>query len=40
MKNKKDRYTEVKEFIESKGNKLISKEYKNNKKIIDITNNL
>lgn len=31
MKNKKDRYTEVKEFIESKGNKLISKEYKNNK---------
>lgn len=31
MKNKKDRYIEVKEFIESKGNKLISKEYKNNK---------
>lgn len=31
MKNKKDRYMEVKEFIESKGNKLISEEYKDNK---------
>lgn len=29
--NKQDRYIEVKNFIESKGNKLISTEYKNNK---------
>lgn len=36
MENKKDRYTEVKEFIESKGNRLISEEYKNNNTKLEI----